>query len=199
MIGDSKKYHYLAVTNLSGLLTGTSSNHKEDFYCLNYFNSYTTKIKLKEHEEICNNHNSCCIEMLEPVILKHNPGEKSLKEPYIFCLDFECMLKKVQSCQNNPKISYTEKITRHERSGWSLFLNSSFDKKENKLDYYRGKVCTEKVCKKFRERVMEVINYKKRDMMPLIQEEIDFYNEEEICHICKDGFCDDKDDKNYIN
>ena len=58
MIGDGKKYHYLAVTNLSGLLQGNSSNHKGDFYCLNCFNSYTTENKLKEHEEICNNHDS---------------------------------------------------------------------------------------------------------------------------------------------
>ena len=54
MIGDGEKYHYLAVTNLSALLQKISSNHKEDFYCLNCFNSYTTKNKLKEHEEICN-------------------------------------------------------------------------------------------------------------------------------------------------
>ena len=32
MIGDGKKYHYLAVTNLSGLLQGNSSNHRRDFY-----------------------------------------------------------------------------------------------------------------------------------------------------------------------
>ena len=63
MTGDGKKYYYLAVANLSGLLQGNSSNHGEDFYCLNYFNSYTTKNKLKEHEEICNNRNTCRIEM----------------------------------------------------------------------------------------------------------------------------------------
>ena len=58
MITDSKKCHYLAVTNLSALPQGMSSNHKGDFYCLNCFNSYTTENKLKEHEEICNNHDS---------------------------------------------------------------------------------------------------------------------------------------------
>ena len=63
MITSSKRSHYLAVTNLSALLQGTSSNHKEDFYCLNYFSSYTTKNKLKEHEEMCNNHDSCQIEV----------------------------------------------------------------------------------------------------------------------------------------
>ena len=96
MIGDGKKYHYLAVTNLSGLLQGNSSNHEGDFYCLNCFNSYTTKNKLKEHEEICNNHDSCRIEMPKWVekILKYNPGEKSLKAPFAIYLDLECLLKK---------------------------------------------------------------------------------------------------------
>ena len=46
MITDGKKWHYLAITNLSALLQGKSSNHHEDFYCLNCFNSYTTKNKL---------------------------------------------------------------------------------------------------------------------------------------------------------
>ena len=97
MIGDVKKYHYLAVTNLSALLQKISSNHKEDFYCLNCFNSYTTKNKLKEHEEICNNHNSYRIEMPEwsNKILKHNPVEKLLKAPFSFFLDLECISKKI--------------------------------------------------------------------------------------------------------
>ena len=63
MITNSKKSHYLAITNLSAFLKGISSNHKEDFYCLNCFNSYISKNKLKEHEEICNNNDSCHIDM----------------------------------------------------------------------------------------------------------------------------------------
>ena len=63
MITEGKKQHYLALTNLSALLAKESSNHDGDFYCLNCFNSFTAKNKLKEHEEICNNHDSCHIEM----------------------------------------------------------------------------------------------------------------------------------------
>ena len=48
MICDGEKYGVnLGVTNLSGWLQGNSSNHRGDFYCLNYFNSHTTKNKLK--------------------------------------------------------------------------------------------------------------------------------------------------------
>ena len=94
MISDGKKYHYLAVTNLSGLLQGNSSNHRGDFYCLNCFNSYTTENELKEPEEICNKHDSCRMEMPKQVILKYKAGEKSLKAPFTICLDLESILKK---------------------------------------------------------------------------------------------------------
>ena len=73
-----------------------------------------------------------------------------------------------------------------------MFKKCSFNEKENKLDYYWGKDCIEKFCKKIKERAMEIINYKKRDMKPLIQEENNRYNEQKICHI-------DKDDKDYNN
>ena len=104
MITDGKKWHYLAVTNLSALLQGNSSNHEGDFYCLNCFNSYTTKNKLKEHEEICNNHDSCHIEMPKyfEKILKYNLGEKPSKAPLApIYLDLKCLLKKEKSRQND--------------------------------------------------------------------------------------------------
>ena len=46
---------------------------------------------------------------------------------------------------------------------------------------------------------MEIIDYRKRDIIPLTQEENDLYNEQEICYVCKEMFCVDKDDKDYIN
>ena len=96
MITDGKKWDYLVVTYLSALFKGKLSNHHEDFYCLKCFNSYTTKNKLKEHEKICSNHDSCHIEMPKcfEKILKYNPAEKSLKVPFAIYLDLECLLEK---------------------------------------------------------------------------------------------------------
>ena len=96
MIGNGKKQPYLAVTNMSTLLAKKSSNHDGDLYCLNYFNSYTTENKLKEHEEICDNHDSYQIEMPKQVekMLKYIHGEKLLKVPFTIHIDLECLLKK---------------------------------------------------------------------------------------------------------
>ena len=72
-------------------------------------------------------------------------------------------IKKIKSSQNNPKKFYTEKKARHEPSGWVMFTRCSFDKKENKLNFYSGKDCIEKLCKKLKERAMKIINYEEKN------------------------------------
>ena len=121
MITDGKKLHYLAVTNLSALLAKRSTNHDGDFYCLNCFNSYTTKNKLIEHEEICNKNNSCRIETPKCVekILKHSPGEKSLKAPFEIYLDLECLLKIV--------IIISKNVTQRKKLNMSLLVVQCFE------------------------------------------------------------------------
>ena len=119
--------------------------------------------------------------------------------PFAIYLDLECLLKKEQSCQNNPEKLYTEKKARHEPSGWPMFTKCSFDKTENKLDYYRGKDGIEKLCKKLKEHAMKVISYEEKEMIPLTYEQNKYYEEQEEYHICEGNFCMDEDDKGYKN
>ena len=44
-----------------------------------------------------------------------------------------------------------------------MFTSCSFDEKENKLNYYRGKDCIEKLCKKLKECATKIINYKEKN------------------------------------
>ena len=54
------------------------------------------------------------------------------------------------------------KKAKHESSSWVMFIKCSFDKKENKLDYYRKKDCIEKLCKNLKKRAIRIINYEKK-------------------------------------
>ena len=45
-----------------------------------------------------------------------------------------------------------------------MSIISSFDKKENKISYYRGKDCIEKLCKKIKESANEIINREKKKL-----------------------------------
>ena len=64
-----------------------------------------------------------------------------------------------------------------------MFTSCSFHEKENKLNYYRGKDCIKKLCKKLKERAMKIINYAEKEMILLTHEENKSYKEQEACHI----------------
>ena len=55
MITHGKKWHYLAVKKLLALHRGKTTNNKGDFYCLNYFHSYSREKKLKKYYKVCRN------------------------------------------------------------------------------------------------------------------------------------------------
>ena len=169
MISDGQKWHYLVVKNLSGLLRGITTNHKEDFYCLNCFHSYRIENKLEAHKKICKNHDYCHVEMpaKNNNIIKYNHGEKSMKLPFVIYADLD-----------------------------SIFTHCSFDESQNKLNYYRGKDCMKTFSKDLREHASKIINYEKKKMIPLTTEEKIYHNKQKICYICKKEF-NNNDKKNY--
>ena len=46
-------------------------------------------------------------------LIKNNQADKSLKLPFVIYADLECILKKIDICQNNPDLSSTTKINQH--------------------------------------------------------------------------------------
>ena len=198
MISNGQNWHYLVVKNLSGLLRGITSTHKEDFYCLNCFHSYRTENKREAHKKICGNHDHCYVEMptKNNNIIKYNHGEKSMKLLFVIYADLECLLEKMKTCINNPNQSSTTEINKHPPSGYSVFTHCSFDESKNKLNYYRKDDCMNKFCKDLREHVTKIINYEKKKMIPLTTKGKIYHNEQNICYICKKEF-NNNDKKNY--
>ena len=194
MITNGENWHYLVVKRLSGLLTGITSSHKEVFYCLNCFHSYRTKNKLETQKKICENRDYCRVEMptKDNNKIKYNHGEKFIKLPFVVYADLECLLEKMGTCYNNPEESSTTKINKYMPSGYSIFTHCSFNKSKSKLNYYRREDCMTKFCKDLREQATKIINYEKRDMIPLTKKDV---NNQKVCYICKKEF--DKSDKKH--
>ena len=118
-------------------------------------------------------------------IIKYNHGEKSMKVPFIIYTDLECLLEKMSTCINNTNESSTTKINKHTPSGYSIFTSCLFDELRNKLNYYRGKDCMKKFCKDLKEHAPRIINYEKKNIIPVTKEEKINYNDQQICYICK--------------
>ena len=80
-----------------------------------------------------------------------------------------------------------------------MFTRCSFNERENKLNYYKGKDYIGKLCKKLKKRATKIINNEEKELIPLTREESQSYKKQEKCHICEEKFCMGKDDENYKN
>ena len=131
-------------------------------------------------------------------ILKYIFGEKSLRVPFTIYPDLECLLRKINTCSNNPDKSHTKKKATHRPSGYFLVTCCSFDKSKNQCNYYRGKDCMKIFCKDLKDQAKKIINYEKKEMIPLTDEEKKSHENQKICHICEREFSTDNKDKKII-
>ena len=113
-----------------------------------------------------------------------------MRAPFVICADLECLLEKM-STYNNPEKSSTAKINKYTPFGYSLFTCCSFDATKNKLDYCRGKNCMKNFCLDLKEHATKIINYEKKEMIPLTKKEKKMHNKPKICYICKKRFSTD--------
>ena len=96
--------------------------------------------------------------------------------------------EKMQYCKNNPENSYIEKKAKHKSSGYAKCLVCSFGDTKDKRYFYRGKNCIEKFCKDSKELGTKMINFKKKEMIPLTNKEIKSYEKQKVCYISEKSF-----------
>ena len=76
-----------------------------------------------------------------------------------------------------------------------MFTHCAVDATKARLDYYKDyRVNT--TSKGLKEHTTEIINYEKRQMIPLTYEQNRFHKKQEVCDICRKEFNTDKNDKN---
>ena len=122
MVPNRKRSHYLAVKKLSALLRGITSKHHGDFYCLNCFHSFATKIKLQLHKRVCENKDFCSIIMPsdDTKILEFNQCQKFDKAPFIIYTYLECIIEKIDGCKSNPENLSTTQVSKYIPSAWFI-------------------------------------------------------------------------------
>ena len=125
--------------------------------------------------------------------------KQSLKVPFVIYAGLDCLLKKINICQNNPDKSYTEKKAEHIPSGYSLVTCYSFDKSKNERKYYRGEDCMIMFCKDLKEQAIKIINTPQKTMTPLTDKEKESHGNQGVCYICIKEFSTYKKSKYYKN
>ena len=116
--------------------------------------------------KVCGDKDYCYVEMPEgDASIKYHHGVKSIRAPFVIYADLESLLKKVDTCINDPDKSSTTQINKHEMCGYSLITQCSFDEKKNVVDYYRVKDCWKKFCQDIKKQAKMIADYEKKERL----------------------------------
>ena len=184
--------HYCLVKNLSRLLASQVSKHNgEKYFCDRCLNPFWCEQSLNKHLEYCSNHEAVKIEMpKKDDILKFKNYYKGERVPFIIYADMESLIKPIQSCEPNPRGSYTKKYQKHEPISYSYYIKCFDDNvfsQEPKT--YSGLGATQKFVESLEEDIKIIAN------IPEVifgKEETERFNEETKCWICKGELNNDK-------
>ena len=69
-----------------------------------------------------------------------------------------------------------------------------FNKKQTWL--LQSEDCTERFCKDLKEQAIRIINYEKKEIIPLTNKENKSYEKQKVCYISKNEFSADDNDSN---
>ena len=89
---------------LSALSGGITSKHHGDFYCLNCIHFFETEKKLELHKKVYESKElyNVVIPFEENKTRELNKYQIPDKVRFLIYVDFECMIKKILQCKNNP-------------------------------------------------------------------------------------------------
>ena len=158
------------------------------FNCLH---SFRTKSVLDNHEKLCDdNEYTYSNAWQENKILTYLENNKSEIIPYVIYANFEYLLMKKDSSENNPNNSYTEKKAAHIPCGYSINLVSSFDSNKNEQwSFYTGNDCTINFSRKLKEICSKIFESGEQvNNLILTKEQNEYYDKQDKCHICLKEF-----------
>ena len=118
--------HYSLVKRLSALLFDQSKNSNSKHFCERCLHGYSRRELLERHKPECKG-------LLENPTRTEMPKEgenkmdfknffKQMKVPYAVYADFECILRRIDTCEPNNKKSFTIKTEKHEPCGFSYVV-----------------------------------------------------------------------------
>ena len=130
LIADGEHMHYTAIKSLSRLLGSSNSKHeRKQHFCLNCLQGSHSEKRRDKHFEYCKDNETVRIEMPKKgSFMKYHDGQYQFKVPFVIYVDFEAILKSIETFKPNPKESYTKEINQHIPSGFCAYSKFAYGK-----------------------------------------------------------------------
>ena len=131
--------YYSWVKRLTALLFDQNKDRNSKHFCKRCLHGYTTRDLLERHKPECKG-------LLKSPTRTEMPKEgenkmafknhyKQMKAPYVVYADFECIARKIATCESDNKRSFTVKTEKHEPCGFSYFVVRSDGQTQGPIIY----------------------------------------------------------------
>ena len=119
-------------------------------------------------------------------------GKNSMRATLVVYADVECLVMKIDSCENTANNSYTERKALHVACAYSIVTCYSYDKTKNRQICYRGQDCMKHFTKTVGNIFVKYMNFEEKPMIPLSDDEKTHHDNAKVCFLCNEVFCIDK-------
>ena len=180
--------HYSYVKRLTALLYDQNRHNESKHFCERCLHGYKTKDLLERHKPECKGLMKSPTRMDMPKQFENNMSftnyHKQMKAPYVVYADFECLVRKISTCEPDKKHSFTMNTEKHEPCGFSYLVVRS-DGQTFGPYTYRGEDAVFKFLRYLQSDEMEM----RKDMenkRPLVMtnEDCQKHRNAGECHIC---------------
>ncbi|GFT83707.1 uncharacterized protein TNCV_2826231 [Trichonephila clavipes] len=117
--------------------------------------------------------------------LKFKNYQKSLRAAFVMYADFECLTTKIDTCQPDEKVSFTQKYQKHEPTSFSLYIKYKHGDYKPPITY-RGPNATKVFYDMVRREALEIKKiYDHVYPIKMTAEDEVHFQRTDTCHICK--------------
>lgn len=125
-----KKSHYAFIKNMSRLVRSQITRHSERVYfCVRCLSHFLKADVLAAHEAVCDGERLAALILppKEKAVFKFSKHDACHLMPLFMVCDFECFLKKIDTCGPDPNKSFTQELQSHQPAGFGAYLISNID------------------------------------------------------------------------
>ena len=198
LLSRDDKSHYCWIKKFNKLMS-IDGYHHAMHYCKRCLNGFTSEQALSNHDEYCSKHDTQKIVMPKPdKFMEFNHYFRSMRVPFVVYADFESLIKPIDTCQQDPTVSYTNQYQKHTPSSFCYYIKCFDDSiysqapvtftAESEADDV-AQIFVDTLENNIKEIYNQLLKFPKR--MIFTESDQKIFDEATVCHICEEEFLPD--------
>ena len=182
--------HFLSIKNFNTFMQHRTNHKATMFYCRKCLHGFATEDNYEAHIGRCKQGIYQNVVMPDKGSIKFEGEIKQIPKVFMMYCDFESILKRMQTCRNDPTKSSTERFQKHEACSFSIVTKcriEGFEEETIAFTHEDPDIVTQTFIKeliRIREKMMIFLKKSQYPIHMTKKSKLEFVNAT-ICHICE--------------